>query len=226
MRFAIGLIVTIASAGFAGGAAAQAQGPCFYAAPNFQGQPMCIGANQRVPALGAMNDRLMSVQIPRGVRVTMCSDANFGGQCASFTESIPNFAAMGAAGRVSSVIAEPAGPGGPRPGPAAGAPPQGGSGQPRGQGFTQQPGPPSGPAPGQRGPQYGAQQPLPPPGQHGGPPPRGDGGDPRARMFELRERCEGGDTRACVRLGIIIGENRERRAQWQREHPELFWWER
>ena len=89
--------------------------------------------------------------------------------------------------------------------------------------MTQPPGPPPGP----RGPQYGAQQPPPPGGQYGGPPrgPQFDG-DPRARMFELRERCEDGDTRACVRLGIIIGENRERRAQWQREHPELFWWER
>ena len=106
---------------------------------------------------------------------------------------------------MSSVISEPAGPGGPRPGPAAGAPPPGAGGPPRGpqQGMTQPPGPP----PGQRGPQF-------------------DRGDPRARMFELRERCEDGDTRACVRLGIIIGENRERRAQWAREHPELFWWER
>ena len=31
------------------------------------------------------------------------------------------------------------------------------------------------------------------------------------RMLELRERCEDGDRRACVRLGILIGENRERR---------------
>src|SRR5262245_17189745 len=30
-------------------------------------------------------------------------------------------------------------------------------------------------------------------------------------MLELRERCEDDDRRACVRLGIIIGENRERR---------------
>lgn len=206
MRFVIGLIATIAAAGFATGAAAQPQGPCFYVLPNFQGQPFCIQPNQRVPALAALNDRLMSVQIPPGVRVTMCQDINFGGRCASYTESIPTFASIGAAGQVSSVISESAGPG-PRPGPAAGVPP------PRGQGFTQPPGPP----PGQRGPQVG------------GPPPRGpqaDGGDPRARMFELRERCEDGDTRACVRLGIIIGENRERRAQWSREHPELFWWER
>ena len=48
----------------------------------------------------------------------------------------------------------------------------------------------------------------------------------RARMFELRTACEDGDRRACVRFGIIIGENRERRAQWRRESPDLFWWER
>src|SRR5262245_14833273 len=46
------------------------------------------------------------------------------------------------------------------------------------------------------------------------------------RMLELRERCEDGDRRACVRLGIIIGENRERRAAWRREHPEVFFYER
>jgi len=204
MRFAIGLIATVAAAGVATAVTAQPQGPCFYVLPNFQGQSFCIQPNQRVPALAALNDRLMSVQIPPGVRVTMCSDANFQGKCAAFTESIPSFASIGAAGQVSSVISEP-GPGGPRPGPAAGAPPPGAGGPPRGpqQGMTQPPGPP----PGQRGPQF-------------------DRGDPPARMFELRERCEDGDTRACVRLGIIIGENRERRAQWQREHPELFWWER
>ena len=211
MRFAIGLIATIAAAGFATDATAQPQGPCFYVLPNFQGQSFCIQPNQRVPALAALNDRLMSVRIPPGLRVTMCSDANFQGKCAPFTESIPSFATIGAAGQVSSVISEPAGPGGPRPGPAAGAPPPGAGGPPR-------------------GPQYGSQQPPPPPpgGQYGGPPrgPQVDAGDPRARMFELRGRCEDGDTRACVRLGIIIGENRERRAQWAREHPELFWWER
>jgi hypothetical protein len=48
----------------------------------------------------------------------------------------------------------------------------------------------------------------------------------RERMFELRSDCDDGDRRACVRLGIIIGENRERRAAWRREHPDLFWWDR
>src|SRR5262249_10961388 len=47
----------------------------------------------------------------------------------------------------------------------------------------------------------------------------------RDRMLELRERCEDDDRRACVRLGIIIGENRERRAAWRRENPEVFFYE-
>ena len=46
------------------------------------------------------------------------------------------------------------------------------------------------------------------------------------RMLQLRERCEDGDRRACVRLGILIGENREHRAAWRREHPEVFFYER
>lgn len=46
------------------------------------------------------------------------------------------------------------------------------------------------------------------------------------RMVLLREGCEDGDRRACVRLGIIIGENRERRAAWRHEHPEVFFYER
>jgi hypothetical protein len=50
--------------------------------------------------------------------------------------------------------------------------------------------------------------------------------DLRERMLDLRERCDDGDRRACVRLGILIGENRERRAQWRREHPEVFFYER
>lgn len=46
------------------------------------------------------------------------------------------------------------------------------------------------------------------------------------RMLDLRGRCEDGDRRACVRLGILIGENRERRAAWRRDHPEVFFYER
>jgi hypothetical protein len=46
------------------------------------------------------------------------------------------------------------------------------------------------------------------------------------RLIEYREACEAGDRRACVRLRILIGENRERRAAWRRDHPEAFFSER
>jgi len=45
------------------------------------------------------------------------------------------------------------------------------------------------------------------------------------RLMEFRESCEAGDRRACVRLGILIGENRERRAAWRHDHPEAFFYE-
>jgi hypothetical protein len=48
----------------------------------------------------------------------------------------------------------------------------------------------------------------------------------RERMLGLRVACEDGDRRACVRLGIIIGEHRERREEWRRNHPEVFFYER
>ena len=48
----------------------------------------------------------------------------------------------------------------------------------------------------------------------------------RDRMFELRGGCEAGDRRACVELGIIIGENRARRAAWRRDYPDIFAYER
>jgi hypothetical protein len=58
------------------------------------------------------------------------------------------------------------------------------------------------------------------------PPPRAARDELYDRMLSLRAGCEDGDRRACVRLGIIIGENRERRAAWRREHPEVFFYER
>ncbi len=48
----------------------------------------------------------------------------------------------------------------------------------------------------------------------------------RDRLTGYRDACRDGDRRACVRMGIIIGQNQERRGQWQREHPDYFWWER
>jgi hypothetical protein len=46
------------------------------------------------------------------------------------------------------------------------------------------------------------------------------------RMHAFQEACERGDRRACVRFGILIGENRERMVEWRRERPEFFWWDR
>jgi hypothetical protein len=46
------------------------------------------------------------------------------------------------------------------------------------------------------------------------------------RLIEFREGCEHGNRNACVRLGILIGENRERREAWRHEHPEVFFYER
>ena len=71
---------------------------------------------------------------------------------------------------------------------------------------------------------------MPPPGPGGMAGFRGDDGGRfeglRARMMQLRGACDAGDRRACIRFGILIGENRERMAQWRRQNPELFSWER
>jgi hypothetical protein len=44
-------------------------------------------------------------------------------------------------------------------------------------------------------------------------------------IHHLHQRCEAGDRNACIRFGIVLGENRERHAEWRREHPEYFRWE-
>ena len=46
------------------------------------------------------------------------------------------------------------------------------------------------------------------------------------RMARNHAACNAGDRGACVRFGILVGENRERRAEWRREHPDWWWWER
>jgi hypothetical protein len=88
------------------------------------------------------------------------------------------------------------------------------------------------------GPPPGPAVAAPPPRAVAPPPPRAVAAPPppgaraaardelRERMLELREACDDGDRRSCIRLGIIIGENRERRAQWRREHPDVFAYER
>lgn len=45
------------------------------------------------------------------------------------------------------------------------------------------------------------------------------------RADDLHERCDAGDRRACVRFGILIGQHRERVAEWRRSRPDYFSYE-
>jgi hypothetical protein len=47
-----------------------------------------------------------------------------------------------------------------------------------------------------------------------------------AELVGFHQLCEKGDRRACVRFGILIGENKQRHADWRRAHADWFWWER
>lgn len=48
----------------------------------------------------------------------------------------------------------------------------------------------------------------------------------RAEMARLHGLCDQGYRPACIRFGVLIGENRGRVAEWRREHPEWWWWQR
>lgn len=172
------------------GTPAAAQGPaaaCLFEHANFQGRRTCFAAGQRVPMVdGSMNDKYSSVQLPPGLRITLCEHANFAGRCVPVDRSIGNLNEIGFNDRVSSVSVEfdRAGP----PGRQFDGP-----GRPR---------------------------------DYDGPPPRRAYDDARSDMYELRVACDAGDRRACIRFGIAIGRNWERRERWRQESPEFFTWER
>jgi len=46
-----------------------------------------------------------------------------------------------------------------------------------------------------------------------------------AQMHALYLACQQGNIVACIKFGVRIGEDRERRAEWRRIHHEWFWWE-
>ena len=46
-----------------------------------------------------------------------------------------------------------------------------------------------------------------------------------AEMIGFHQLCDKGDRKACVRFGILIGQNQQRHADWRRAHAEWFWWE-
>ena len=47
-----------------------------------------------------------------------------------------------------------------------------------------------------------------------------------AEIIGFHQLCDKGDRRACVRFGILIGENRQRHADWRRAHADWWWWEK
>ena len=46
------------------------------------------------------------------------------------------------------------------------------------------------------------------------------------RMHRLRVLCDQGYRPACIRFGYFLGINQGRRAEWMRDHPNWWWWER
>ena len=42
------------------------------------------------------------------------------------------------------------------------------------------------------------------------------------QMAALHGACDAGDRHACIRFGVLIGEHRERVADWRRMHPDYF----
>ena len=47
-----------------------------------------------------------------------------------------------------------------------------------------------------------------------------------AEIIGFHQLCERGDRKACIRFGMILGENRARHAEWRRLHPDWWGWER
>lgn len=47
-----------------------------------------------------------------------------------------------------------------------------------------------------------------------------------AEIIGFHQLCDKGDRRACVRFGILIGQNQQRHADWRRAHADWWWWER
>jgi hypothetical protein len=50
--------------------------------------------------------------------------------------------------------------------------------------------------------------------------------DHQAELIGFHQLCNQGDRKACIRFGIMLGENKERHVEWRKTHPEFWWWER
>lgn len=62
---------------------------CFFADFNFGGDSICVQPNATSPQMPeGWNDRVSSIRIAGGAEVQVCQDANFGGWCERFSESV------------------------------------------------------------------------------------------------------------------------------------------
>lgn len=65
---------------------------CFYEHAQYRGRRFCAPVGRAVSWVGRdNNDIFSSLQMPRGVRVTVCRDRNFGGPCKSFHGGVDFF---------------------------------------------------------------------------------------------------------------------------------------
>jgi hypothetical protein len=46
-----------------------------------------------------------------------------------------------------------------------------------------------------------------------------------AELLGLHQLCNKGDRKACVRFGMMLGEAKERHADWRKVHADWWWWE-
>ena len=46
-----------------------------------------------------------------------------------------------------------------------------------------------------------------------------------AELLGLHQLCNKGDRKACVRFGMLLGEAKERHADWRKLHADWWWWE-
>ena len=46
------------------------------------------------------------------------------------------------------------------------------------------------------------------------------------RLQRLRDACDDGNRNACIRFGVMLGENREREREWRNQRPDFYRWER
>ena len=59
---------------------------CFYADPGVTGEAFCAGVGgYSIELSDEWDDRISSIEIAGTIRVTVCTDDNYGGTCADFT---------------------------------------------------------------------------------------------------------------------------------------------